>query len=470
MPHVSTTASILKHARRGALLLALGAAGPAAWGQSFGPVSTYPTGAGSRPTDVALGDLNNDGRLDIATALSGTSAVGELLNQSPNGFAAVSSYASSAAPYGVALGDLNGDGRLDMVTSNYFTSSVDVRLGQLGGGFASVTSYSTGAGSTPNKELALADLNADGRLDIITVNVGTNTIGVLLWQTNGFAPVSNYTLLTGTQPQDVAVGDISGDGILEIVVADGTGSVRIMNSQPSGFGTHTLSLPLNPGSTTSNLTLGDVNGDGKLDIITANSTGTIGLFLSAPNSVIYSSYSAGTNTFPTSLALGDVNGDGQPDIIVGYDNTGSVGILLSQSAGTFGPVTNYPVSNGPIRLALGDVNGDRRPDIVTASFSTNAVGVLLNTGTYTPLATARPTAADLTLAPNPAHDGFAVTLPAGLAPTQAELLNSLGQVVRRPATGAATGFRVETAGLAPGLYTLRVRARSAALARRVVVE
>ena len=76
-----------------------------------------------------------------------------------------------------------------------------------------------------------------------------------------------------------------------------------------------------------------------------------------------------------------------------------------------------------------------------------------------------------TVADNPAHDGFTVQLPAGFIPTQAELLNALGQVGRRPALGGASSFRVETSGLAPGLYTLRLQADGAAtLARRVVVE
>ena len=80
-----------------------------------------------------------------------------------------------------------------------------------------------------------------------------------------------------------------------------------------------------------------------------------------------------------------------------------------------------------------------------------------------------PTAANLSLAPNPAHDAFTVQLPAGTTPGPAELLNSLGQVVRRPA-GAGPRFTVETAGLAPGIYTLRMRLGTATVARRVVVE
>ena len=74
------------------------------------------------------------------------------------------------------------------------------------------------------------------------------------------------------------------------------------------------------------------------------------------------------------------------------------------------------------------------------------------------------------LAPNPSHGGFPVQLPAGLLPTNAELFNALGQVVCRPAVGAAASFHVETSGLAPGVHTLRLLAGGAALARRVVVE
>ncbi len=98
-----------------------------------------------------------------------------------------------------------------------------------------------------------------------------------------------------------------------------------------------------------------------------------------------------------------------------------------------------------------------------------AVGVLLNTGTYTPLATTHSTAVDIALAPNPAHDAFSVHLPTGAAPGPAELLNTLGQVVRRPTTTAGR-FTVETAGLAPGLYTLRLMVGTGTVARRVVVE
>ena len=179
--------------------------------------------------------------------------------------------------------------------------------------------------------------------------------------------------------------------------------------------------------------MGDLTGDGRLDYVTANTYTTLpvsnvtvfvpGAVGSTPTSMRY-----GTTTLSsaTDVALGDLNGDGRLDIVMS---------LAPAIINTFG-----------------------------------GVGVLLNTGTYTPLATARPTAADFALAPNPAHDGFTVQLPAAFHPTQGELLNSLGQVVRRPAVGSTSSFRVETSGLAPGLYTLRLQAGGALMSRRVAVE
>jgi hypothetical protein len=170
------------------------------------------------------------------------------------------------------------------------------------------------------------------------------------------------------------------------------------------------------------------------------------------------------------VALGDVTGDGRADIIVSNFN-GNVGVLRAQ-AGGFAAVQTFAVgaNSQPVAVAVGDVNGDGRLDIATANFATNAVGVLINTGTYTPLATRRTVSADINLFPNPAYGAFTVQLPGALGPcASAELLNALGQVVRRPAM-AGPRFAVETAGLAPGVYTLRVVTGAATLAKRVAVE
>ena len=476
----SSSKHLLPHyARRGALLLALGAVGPAAWGQSFGPVSFYSAGSGSALDGVAVGDMNGDGRPDVVVANYGANGVGVLLGQA-GGFAASSPLyptGSNSVPSGIALGDVNGDGRLDAVTANKSTYSVGVLLGQAAGGFAAVSTYSTGPTTSP-LAVALGDVNGDGRLDIVTAHYFDDEVGVLLGQASGgFAAVRAYPAGTGSRPSSVALGDVNGDGRLDIVITNrGTSSAGVSLGQAGGTFAAFATYALGAGSTPDDVALGDVNGDGRLDIVAVN-TATRGVEILLGQASSFGpvvTYSTGSSS-PQGVTLGDVTGDGRLDIVTA-NSSRTVGVLPGRAGGSFGPIVTYPIGTNatPADVALGDFNGDGRLDIATAlfTFTANNVGVFFNTGTYTPLATARPAAAaEVTLAPNPAHNGFTVQLPAGFNPTQAELLNALGQVVRRPAVSGASSFRVETNGLAPGLYTLRLQADGAAtLARRVVVE
>ncbi|WP_425554342.1 FG-GAP-like repeat-containing protein [Hymenobacter glaciei] len=174
---------------------------------------------------------------------------------------------------------------------------------------------------------------------------------------------------------------------------------------------------------------------------------------------------------PSGVVLGDVTGDGRLDIITSNYGTNTVGVLPGQASG-FGAVQSFSMgaNSRPNAVAVGDVNGNGRLDIATANYGTDAVGVLLNTGTYTPLATARLLSAELSLFPNPARGSFTVQLPAAwFAAAQVEVLNALGQVVRRFAAESPR-FMVETAGLSPGVYTLRLGVSAGTVARRVVVE
>lgn len=478
MRHVFTSAThhLLRHARRGALLLALGAAGPAARGQSFGPVSTYPTGAGSEPHGVAIEDVNTDGRPDIVFTNSGTHTVGVLLVQAGGTFAPAATYSTgtSSAPLGVALGDVNADGRPDIVTANSRTHTAGVLLGQAGGTFGPVTAYSTGAFGSPFG-VALGDVNRDGRLDIVAANYSTSTVGVLLGQASGtFATVASYPTGASSGPFRLALGDVNADGRPDIITANFTSSsVGVLLGQAGGTFAAVVLYPNGMISHPGSVALGDVNGDGRPDIVTADYfANTVGILAGQAGGTFAAvvSYSTGATSGPYTVTIGDVNGDGQPDIVTANSVSNTVGVLLGQ-AGPFAPVVTYSTGAGsaPISVALADVNSDGRPDIVTTNIGTNTVGVFLNTGTFTPLATARPLAADFALAPNPAHGTFTVQLPAGLVAGPAELLNSLGQVVCRPAV-AGPRFAVETAGLAPGVYTLRLAVGAGTVARRVVVE
>ncbi|GAB2710291.1 hypothetical protein GCM10011495_37870 [Hymenobacter frigidus] len=234
------------------------------------------------------------------------------------------------------------------------------------------------------------------------------------------------------------------------------------------------------GANPRNVALGDVNGDGRLDLVTANlnAAGTASVLLGTGAGTFGPKTDYPTGSHPYSLALGDVNGDGRLDLVTANVLGGSISVLLGTGMGAFGPKTDYPTGTNPISLVLGDVNGDGRLDLVTANNGpgANTSSVLLNTST---LSGARPglAAAGGALYPNPARAGFTVLVPARTgapgAPVRAELVNTLGQVVHCgvaavPAAGA--GLAVDATGLPAGAYTLRLRVGATVLTQRVVLQ
>ena len=476
--------------RRGLLLLSLAGTAPAAFAQSsFGPALTYPTN-GTSSLGVALGDVNGDGRRDIVTANQGTDNVSVLLGQaSPAGtFGPAFLYATGAGsrPTGVALGDVNGDGRLDIVTGNQASNAVAVLLNSAAapGTFAALVQYPSG-GQAPNI-VALADLNGDGRLDIAAANTGGSTVGVLLASatTPGTFGTAAVYPSGGSSPVGITIGDVNGDGRPDIVTGSnsssgvvGVGVLLASATTPGTFGS-AVSYPSGGGGTVG-VALADVNRDGRVDIVATNGgSSTVAVLLgsaTAPGTFAAPVTYPSGGTGPNFTVLGDVNGDGLADIVTANSTTGTVAVLagLAAPAGTFAPATTYPSGGpGPIGIALADVNGDGRRDIVTAHYMGGSVGVLLNTGTFL-AATASFAAADLSLYPNPAHDAFTLLVPAAPGAGQVELLNALGQVVRRQEVAPAraeTRLAVETAGLPAGVYTVRLRAGATIGSRRLVLQ
>jgi hypothetical protein len=422
-----------------------------------------------------LGDVNQDGRVDIATACLGTGAAGVLLAQA-NGFAPVQPYSTGVGttPSGIALGDTNGDGWLDIVAANngsIVSRHVRVLRGQAGG-FGTAALYPTANSMVAPLVVKTGDVNADGLADIISIDANDNVVSILTGQATGFSPVVAVPVGSGNTPQDVTTGDVNGDGRLDVVTANWNRTVSVMLAQAGGgFAAPSTSLSVNL-SVPSSVALGDVNRDGRPDIVVGGTSSYASVLVAQASGFPATSsnyYTGGSSS--RYIALGDLNGDGWLDLVAYDGNMVSVLPGLAQYPGAFGSAVTYATgaSSQPGGVAVGDVNGDNRPDIVVANSSTHTIGVLLNTGTYTPLAATAPIAADIRLAPNPARGYFSVLLPATVSPRSAELLNTKGQVVRRTTVGGPS-FQVETNGLAPGLYILRLQTTSGVLTRRVAVE
>src|SRR5262249_29616535 len=121
-----------------------------------------------------------DGRLDLVTANSGSNSVGVLKGNGAGGFSPAPVVAAGGTPLAVAAADVNGDGRPDLVTANSAGNSASVLLGDGAGGFSPSPAAVVATGGTGPRAAAVADMNGDGKPDIVAVNEGSNTLSVLL--------------------------------------------------------------------------------------------------------------------------------------------------------------------------------------------------------------------------------------------------------------------------------------------------
>ncbi|MDO7875502.1 FG-GAP-like repeat-containing protein [Hymenobacter sp. ASUV-10] len=462
---IGRAAGAMRRLLMSAALLALA---PAAQAQLFGTATTYSSGTGGAPVGVAVADFNADGKPDVATANNATNTVAVLLGSGTGSLGAAATYGTGAgsAPQWVAAADLNGDNYPDLVTANTGTNQVGVLLNNGSGGFGAVATYGSGAASAP-LGLALADVNADGNPDIITANNGSNTIGVLLNAGGGsFGTVVTYATGTGTAPLGVAMADINGDGRPDVVTANSGNSTAsvLLSSGPGTFGAATA-YGTGAGSTPNGVALADLNADGRPDLVTANTgSNTIGTLLNSGTGTFgtVTTTSTGAGSAPAAIALADVNADGRPDAVLALNSSNAVGVLLGSGPGTFGTVTSYSAGPGsaPLALTLADLNGDALADIVSNNNGSNTVGVLLNQNA---------TATITSFAPTTSRAGATVTVTGtGLAGATGVTVNGTAGTISGTPTGTSLSF-VVGAGSSTGLIRISTAGGSATSSTNLTV-
>jgi hypothetical protein len=226
----------------------------------------------------------------------------------------------------------------------------------------------------------MADLDADGRLDVVAAADGVVSVLVNAGAGTFAAPV-DYPITAGST--SIAIGDVDGDGWPDIVVGgDGGGGVELLvNTGGAHFRNVALCFC---GGLSPSVALGDLDGDGSTDVVVANRFGEDGsksgdlvVLLNheaAPLEHDPVHYAAGAE--PRSVAVGDVNGDGRPDVIVA--SVCAVSVLLNAGDGRLADAVPYETVTGTI--ALGDVDGDSDLDIVDTGAAAWSADVLLNDG------------------------------------------------------------------------------------------
>lgn len=378
---------------------------------SFSPKVNFPTESGQ--VSVAFGDLDGDGKPEAVTANYSSGNLSIFRNTSETGavttatFASRVNFATASTPVLVRLADLNGDGRLDIVCVNQGSSSLSLLLNTATNGTIDASSFASKIDlTTPGdpRWAAVADLNADGKLDLVTASYSSGKLALFENNSSGsalsFAP--RVDLTPAAAPTTVEAADVDGDGKPELLAAHAAlPTVGVYQNTLNAGGAlgatsfaAAVSFATGNGSTVS---VGDLDGDGKVDLFTPNAsdntlsvlrnTSTVGEISSstfAPKVV----FPAGN--YPYSAAHGDLDGDGKPEVVIGNSSGHNVSVFRNNSSnGVFNatsllPRVDYPAGSGPRIAALVDVDGDGLLDIATPNLSQAAFSVLRRTNVTPP--------------------------------------------------------------------------------------
>jgi hypothetical protein len=194
------------------------------------------------------------------------------------------------SPHSVAVGDFNGDGRLDVVTTQQLSDTVSVLLGNGDGTFARPLVFAASGQNFTPQSMALGDVNGDGKLDLVIKSVSSLDsdafqVGVLLGNGDG---TFQKPILGAAQPGgsgDLALGDFNNDGRLDVAVADqlgaSTGNLSVFAGNGDGSFQSLIRLDLlTGGNDPVGVAAADLNGDGVVDLVTTNaSSGTVGVLV-----------------------------------------------------------------------------------------------------------------------------------------------------------------------------------------------
>jgi len=381
---------------------------------SFAAQQVFATGPA--PYSTAIDDINGDGKPDVITANYNVAADGvavllntTALNASTPSFSAWQGFATLLNSTGVTTADINADGKPDLIVADKQDAVIAVLLNTTAAGagtssFATKQTFPVGlAGTEQTYAVATADINGDGNPDVIATNYAIGTITVFLNTTTAgaatpsFASAVGFTTGTGTsstKPISVASADMNGDGKPDVVVVnlnDNTVSV-FLNTTAVGSGTPTFATQqiFAAGTRPAWVALADINADGKPDIVvTSQMDATVSVLLNTTSTgAIVPTFAAqktfATGVTPEGVASGDIDGDGKLDLVVANYTDNSVSVLLNTTSGgaampTFAAQQTFTVGLHPFSLSIADINGDGRADVLVTNLSDSTVSVLLNT-------------------------------------------------------------------------------------------
>ncbi len=345
---------------------------------------TVPVGATYQPITVLVDGLVAYSKFPFSTTYPGWGRL------DATSFLPKVDFATSVNPYSVAIGDLDGDGKADLAVTNQNSNTLSVfRNTGTPGTISYAPKIDFVTGFTPIS-VAIGDLDGDGKADLVVTHLNSNTLSVFRNTgtpgTISYAPKIDFA--TGSYPLSVVIGDLDGDGKADLAVTN-SGAVSVFrNTGTPGTISYAPKIDFVTGFTPTSVAIGDLDGDGKSDLSVVNNnfngisvlrnTGTPGTISYAPKLDFV------TGNSPFSIAIGDVDGDGKADLAVTNRNSSTISVFRNTGTpGTisYAPKIDFVTGADPRSVAMGDLDGDEKADLAVTNYGSNTLSVFRNTGT-----------------------------------------------------------------------------------------
>lgn len=339
---------------------------------------------GADPRDLATGDFDADGDLDIAVSIRLANSVYVLLNDGQGDFALSADLATQEHPRGLVAGDLDGDGDTDIVAANEDAASVSVFINQGDGSFADASNVATPAQPAA---LGLGDLDGDGRVDVAGVSDNQSAENVwILWNEGGGTFSPPQATFLPREPHGIAAVDFNADGRVDLaVVMRDNGDVAIMLN--AGGRQFNQAVSYHAGDAPESLAVADMDGDGDPDVVTAHrlAYGVVTVLVNDGSGGFDQMWQAATEPWPRYATAGDMDGDGRADVVTVHSDAISndprhnrIAVQWNEGDGRLSEAAAFRPYDAPLLVVAGEFDADSTPDLAVLYAEPPRVAIVIS--------------------------------------------------------------------------------------------